>query len=95
MSAVPSMKGSVMVGVVEDVAKLLARGEVSWRDLSRWLEPDDEALLEQQITVSSWIDIRIYDRMNALLLEVAGGGDTEYFREQGRRTARRLLESGL
>lgn len=85
-----------MSGIVESVAKLLARGEVSWEGLSKWLEPEDLALLEQeQITVSSWYDIRSYDRMNALLLEVEGEGDTEYFREQGRGTARRLLDSGL
>jgi hypothetical protein len=95
MASVPSIKGSVFATVVEGVAKLVARGEASGEELSRWLEPADVALLDQEILVSGWYDIRIYDRMNALLLDLEGGGDTEYYREQGRVTARRLLEAGF
>jgi hypothetical protein len=95
MATAPSIKGSVFGGLVEDVNKLLARSELSRDDLSRWLEPGDIALLEQDVHVAGWYDIRSYDRINALLLEVMGGGDTEFFREQGRRTARRLMDSGL
>jgi hypothetical protein len=44
---------------------------------------------------SDWYEIGAYDRMNALLLDVEGGGDLNYFRRQGRETAKRLLDAGL
>lgn len=93
--AVPSIKGSVMAGVVEDVTKLVAQGEVSRAELARRLPACDMALLDQQILASQWYDVQSYDRMNRLLLEVEGRGDVDYLREQGRRTARRLIEGGL
>lgn len=95
MAAIPSIKGSVFGAVVEDVSKLVDRGVLSREELARHLEPDEVALLDQPISVSGWYDIRAYDRMNALLLAVEGEGDPEYYRAQGRGTARRLLEAGL
>jgi hypothetical protein len=85
----------VFASVVEDVAKLLARGDVSRSDASRWLTAEDLAALERTVVVSSWYDIRSYDRMNQLLLEIEGGGRPEYLRGRGRETARRLLDAGF
>jgi hypothetical protein len=95
MASLPSIKGSVFAGVVEDVNKLLARGGLSRADAARWLEPSDFAHLEDEIAIARWYDIRAYTRMNELLREVEGAGSHEYLRERGRQTARRLLEGGL
>jgi hypothetical protein len=95
MSSVPSIKGSVFARVVEDVLKALDNAGLSRSDAAKWLDPAALALLDQTITVAGWYDIRSYDRMNALLLELEGGGSHEYLREQGRNTARRLLDGGL
>jgi hypothetical protein len=95
MTPVPSIKGSVFAGVVECVNKLIDAGELGRADLPKWLESGDLALLEASLSISSWYDVRAYDRMNRLLLEVAGEGSPEYLREQGRQTARRLLDAGL
>ena len=95
MTRVPSIKGSVFSVVVEDVCKLVARGGLSVDELTRWLKPQDVDLLEQEIVLSEWYNVAIYTRMNELLRDVEGGGSNEYLRERGRRTARRLLESGL
>jgi hypothetical protein len=95
MTPVPSIKGSVFAGVVESVNKLVDAGEVARAELPRWLESGDLALLGASLSISSWYDVRSYDRMNRLLLEVAGGGSPEYLRELGRQTARRLLDAGL
>lgn len=95
MASVPSVKGSVFAAVVEDVAKLLARGELSKAQASRWLHSSDVELLNREIVLSRWYDIRSYERLNELLLEVEGNGSREYLRERGRQTARRLLEGGL
>jgi len=95
MAAVPSIKGSVFSAVVEDVAKVLERGDVADAEIGRWLEPADRRLLETPVSISSWYDIRAYTRMNELLRDVVGGGDDAYLRDRGRETARRLLDAGL
>ena len=90
-----AIKGSAFFKVVEDVSKLLARREVSRDEAQRWLAPEDFLLLEQRVVISSWYDIRAYDRLSRLLLDVEGHGDPQYLRERGRNTARRLLGQGL
>lgn len=95
MAAKPCIKGSVYSSVVEDVNKLFAGEELSRDEAKRWLEEADFAILEQEIGLASWYDIRSYDRLNRLLRDVEGGGRNEYLREKGRGTARRLLEMGM
>jgi len=95
MSSVPSIKGSVFSGVVEDVNKLLQSGLASRREATRWLQPEDIALLDKPVVITRWYDIRIYTRMNELLRDVEGGGSNQYLRTLGRQTANRLLEAGL
>lgn len=95
MAATPSIKGSVFATAVEDVNKLLAEGQVSRAEASRWLLDAEFGLLEQEIRVASWYDVRSYHNLNRLLRDVEGGGSNEYLREKGRATARRLGEMGL
>jgi hypothetical protein len=90
-----AIKGSAFIKVVEDVAKLLARPALSRSEAGRWLAPDDFGLLDKGVVISSWYDIRAYDRLSRLLLDVDGRGDPQYLRERGRQTARRLLSQGL
>jgi hypothetical protein len=93
--ATPSIKGSVFVSAVDDVRKLLASGGVTRADAARWLQPDDLLLLEREIFVSHWYDVRIYARLNELLRDAVGEGSNEFLRQRGRETARRLLDAGL
>ena len=95
MSKGACIKGSVFAAAVEDVNKLIIGGSLTRAEAGRWLEPPDFALLEAQISVASWYDIRCYDRMSCLLRDVEGDGRNEYLRDKGRLTARRLLEAGL
>jgi len=95
MGAIPSIKGSVFASVVEDVRKLIAGGDMSRAEAERRLRAEDLALLEAEVFVSHWYDIRAYSRLSELLRDVQGGGDNEFLREKGRETARRLLEAGL
>jgi hypothetical protein len=95
MGALPSIKGSVFAGVVEDVRKLVDGGAIARSKLGSWLQPEDLGLLDEKILVSVWYDIRSYQRMCELLRDVAGNGSNEYLRERGRETARRLLQGGL
>jgi hypothetical protein len=92
--ASPAIKGSAFIKVVEDVAKLLAGRSPA--EAKRWLVPEDFTFLDKGVVViSSWYDIRAYDRLSRLLLDVEGHGDPQYLRERGRATARRLLSQGL
>jgi hypothetical protein len=95
MGAIPSIKGSVFASVVEDVRKLIERGGVSRDEAARRLTPADLRLLETEIYVSHWYDIRAYARLSELLRDTEGEGDSEFLRQKGRETAKRLLEAGL
>ena len=95
MSTTPSIKGTAFTKVVEDVAKLLATQALTRAEAERWMQPDDFALLERGVQAARWYDIRVYERMSKLLLDVEGHGDTSYLRERGRQTAKRLLQAGV
>jgi len=95
MPSVPSIKGSALLGLFEDIKKFLAKGSVSRVEIERWLKPEDVALLEQEALVSDWYDIRMYVRMSELLRDVVGSGRNEYLKQRGRQSARRLIEAGL
>jgi len=95
MPTIASIKGSVFVSATEAIHKLLAEGSLSRQELTRWLKPEDFPLLDEEVRVSEWYDIRAFARMSELLRDVEGGGKNEYLRQQGRKTAQRLLEAGL
>jgi len=95
MATTPSIKGSVFVGVVEALEKAISDGAISPGELDRRLDPSDLELLEAEILVSSWYDIRAYTRINELLRDAVGQGSNEYLKTRGRETARRLLEAGF
>jgi hypothetical protein len=95
MPTVPSIKGSVFAGLVEDIQKLLAARRVSRDELTRWLVPKDLSLLESPVLAHEWYDTRVYTRMSELLRDVEGGGRNEYLCRRGARNARRLLDAGL
>lgn len=95
MPTIPSIKGSVFAGLVEDIQKLLASGRVKKTELSRWLNPKDLEYLAAPVQPFEWYDIRSYGRMSELLRDVEGGGSNEYLRKRGARNAKRLLEAGL
>jgi hypothetical protein len=95
VAKVPSVKGSVFGGVVEEFRKLLAGGEVTREQAGRWLRPADLELIDAPIAVAAWYDVGAFVRLNELLRDVVGDGSNEYLRERGRESARRLLEGGL
>lgn len=95
MVAQPSIKGSVFSAAVEDVNKLIAGGTLDRDAARRWLTDDDLERLDETINVAAWYDVRSYDRFNLLLRDLEGDGKSEYLREKGRGTARRLIEMGV
>ena len=95
VSPVPSIKGSALSSVVEDVRALRDGGRISADRLEARLEAPDLALLDAKIQPALWYPIASYARLTGLLLEVAGRGDPQYVADRGARAAQRLWESGL
>jgi hypothetical protein len=91
----PSIKGSALSSVVEDVRALRDGGRLSADRLEATLEPGDLRLLEEKIQPAIWYPIQSYARLSELLLDVVGGGDPQYIADRGARAAQRLWESGL
>ena len=94
MTEVPSVKGSVLTGLIQTILKHRGNGEITDADVQRVLAPEDHDLLESTIMASFWYPIASYDRMNQVLLETIAHGDPEYLVDLGRETAVRLIESG-
>jgi len=94
-SAEPSIKGSALSSVVEDVRALRDSGRISKDRLEAALEPGDLALLQTKVQPALWYPIQCYRRLSELLLEVVGRGDPQYIVDRGARAAQRLWESGL
>lgn len=93
-TVIPSVKGTIFGVAVDDVIALVERRRVARAELSRWLRPEDLALLVERPLASGWYDVGAYARMSALLRDVVGGGSDEFLRQLGRRTARQLIASG-
>jgi hypothetical protein len=95
MTTEPSIKGSALSSVVEDVRALCDSGRITTERLEAALQPADLALLESKIQPALWYPIQSYARLTKLLLDVAGRGDPQYVADRGARAAQRLWESGL
>ena len=91
----PSIKGSALSSLVEDVRALRDGGRIAGDHLEAMLEPADLALLDTKIQPALWYPIQCYRRLTELLLNVAGRGDPQYIVDRGARAAQRLWESGL
>src|SRR5262249_52500920 len=95
MASEPSIKGSALSSVVEDLRALRDSGRISIARLEKTLQPADLALLDTQIQPALWYPIQSYARLTEVLLEVLGRGDPQYIADRGARAAQRLWESGL
>jgi hypothetical protein len=93
--AVPSIKGSIFKGVIDDLERVRAKGRISEEEIDARLAPEDLAFLEAEISPAAWYPLESYARMIRLLGDVEGAGKDAYFVERGRDSARRLMESGL
>ncbi|MCA9513262.1 MAG: hypothetical protein KC560_21305 [Myxococcales bacterium] len=94
-SSTPSMKGSLIADMVGDIRKLVDDQTLSRAELERRLTRDDLALLDSQIAVSGWYDVRFYARCAELLRDALGDGDDGYLVQRGFDRGRALIEAGL
>jgi len=92
MTEAPSIKGSVLVDLVDDVRALVEAGDP---EASASLTAEDCQTLEKGISQASWYDIGFYARMMKLMRDVHGRGSNEYVVDRGRNRGRKLIDAGL
>lgn len=95
MTDVPSVKGSVIAEVVDDLRKLRARGDITQSQIEAHLDPDQRHLVEQSLRPTEWYPVDFYRRCVELLRAVVGHGRDEYVRERGFNRGNKLMEAGL
>lgn len=93
-SQIPSIKGTGISSLIEDVAKMRDDGRLPAALLEERLGAADRALLDQPVNVAGWYDIHSYRRLAELLCEVEGRRE-DLLRERGAAAARRLAAAGL
>ena len=96
MPLIPSIKATGFQSAADDLAKLVAAGRLSQRELEAQLEAADLPYLGKQLAASSWVPMATYVRALDILIALEAGGDVQrYLRERGRRAAERLHRMGL
>lgn len=91
----PSIKGSALSTVVEDLQRLRDAGRLDPERQGTRLEPEDLALVDAKIQPALWYPIASYGRLTEVLLEVEGRGDPRYLVERGVRAAKRIWDAGV
>jgi hypothetical protein len=89
------MKGSLINELVEDVRKLVGEGAISRAEVERRLTPEGLEILDSEIVVSKWYDVRFYARCAELLRDTVGSGTNDYFFQRGLDKGKKLIEAGL
>jgi hypothetical protein len=90
----PSIKGTAFISAVTDLQELVQSGRLRREQLELRLRPEDVEIIDSKILPGDWYPIESYGRVLELLGEVDGGGASYHIR-RGRRTAERLLKSGI
>lgn len=91
----PSIKGSIIDQLVEDVSALRDRGPEMESLVEERLDEVSLALLEEKVNPASWYPLTTYDQLSRLLLEIEGRGDPSYIRTRGAAIGQRVMETGL
>jgi hypothetical protein len=93
--AEPSIKGSIVGPMAEELLALRDRGRIDSADLEARLDADALALLERKVDPSSWVPLRTYEQLALVLQLIEGRNDGGYMRARGERAGARLAEAGI
>jgi hypothetical protein len=89
------IRGAAFRTARDEVLALVASGRLSREELHARLEPSEIALLDLQAATRSWYPVDAYDRLITTLMDLEGGGSSEYLVERGRRSVESLTAIGL
>ena len=90
-----SVKGTLVLGAVVTVRRLRERGRIAPDQLAARLGATALALIDEKIDISRWYPLDAFCEILDSDWDFAGHRDPNYMREEGRRTADRLFESGI
>lgn len=93
--AEPSIKGSIVGPMAEEILALRDQGRITAADLEARLDADGLELLERKLDPTSWIPLRVYEQFARILQLLVGGTDTQYMRTRGERAGKRLADAGI
>jgi hypothetical protein len=91
---VPSIKGSALRSLVEDVKQQLERGTASPAEL-RILGDEERRLVDEGILDSGWYPLSSYEKLTRFMQRTEGKGDPDYVRRRGAAVAERLISLGV
>lgn len=91
----PSIKGSLMLGVVVTVRRMRDRGRISAPELAARLSGPALELIDQKIDIGRWYPIQIFSELLELDWEVGGNREPDYMRREGEQAANRLFDSQI
>jgi hypothetical protein len=93
--AVPSIKGTAIQSVADDLQALIASGRITRQWIEARLEAEDLRILDEKLLPGVWYPLASYRRLTEILIEVDGGGRPDYVVRRGARAAERLFAAGL
>ena len=93
--AEPSIKGTIIAQMVDDLLRLRDGGRLAEADLEARLDGDALRWIEKKILPTDWIPLRVYEQLARVLMDVEGGGDPRHMRRRGRQAGERLMDAGL
>ncbi len=79
----------------EEVLALVAERRLSWEDLHARLEPGEISVVQEMPPSLNWYPVATYDRLVTTLMDVEGGGSSEYLVERGKKAVESLTAPGL
>jgi hypothetical protein len=93
----PSIKGSAIVSLVEDLRRCIDESRVTFEEVEARLLAEDVALLDTKISPSRWYPVEQYLRLTEMLYQVEGRGldQAAFQRRRGAGAAERLIQSGI
>jgi hypothetical protein len=95
MAGTPSIKGSVVNGHAEALAKYLAANPVDRETLARRFPDGELELLSRPISTGGWYELSMYQRLLEFMRDYPGQGSNEYLLEAGTRSAEALIRAGF
>jgi len=91
----PSIKGSIIDKLIEDVASLRERGPDMEALVEERLDAEALELLDTKVNPASWYPLTTYDQLSSLLMETEGRGSEAYLRARGSAIGERVMKAGL
>lgn|GEM_PF-5494286 len=89
---VPSVKGSIFEGLLDDLRQAVARGCGDLEELRDLLDDKERDLLDGRVSTLQWVPVRTYAAFLEYLARIEGGADRRrYLRQRGARACDRLL----